>query len=56
MAVAERMLFIKGSLQSSDEFSPFIKLSVIRKFYCHFLESIYRISSCDKTQRKFIKT
>ena len=29
IAVAECMSFIKGSLQSSDEFAPFIKLSVI---------------------------
>ena len=56
IAVAQCMLFIKDSLQSSDEVAPFIKLSVIRKFYCHCLESTRRISSCDKTATKFIKT
>ena len=56
IAVAPCMLFIKDSLQSSDEVAPFIKLSVIRKFYCHCLESTRRISSCDNTATKFIKT
>ena len=36
-AVAKSQIFIKDSLQSSDEVAPFIKLSVIRKFYCHCL-------------------
>ena len=31
------MSFIKDSLQSSDEVAPFIKLSVVRKLYCHCL-------------------
>ena len=38
-AFAECMSFIEDSLQSSDEVAPFIKLSVVRKFYSHCLEN-----------------
>ena len=38
-AVAECMSFIEDSPQSSDEVAPFIKLSVMRKFY-YYLENL----------------
>ena len=34
------MLFIEDSLLSSGEIAPSMKLSVIQKFYCCFLENL----------------
>ena len=38
--VANCMSFIEDSVQSSTEVAPFIKLSVIQKFYCHCFENL----------------
>ena len=38
-ALAEVMMYIEDRLQScEDEVAPFVKLSEVRKFYCHCLE------------------
>ena len=47
------MSFVKDPLQSSDEVAPFIKLSVIQKFYCQFLENLKtHVSSVNATGLK----
>ena len=41
LALAEVMTYIEDRLQScEDKVAPFIKLSDVRKFYCHCLEQL----------------
>ena len=47
------MSFTEDSLQSSDEVTPFIKFSVIQKFYCHCLENLKaHVASVNVTRTK----
>ena len=41
LALAEVMMYTEDRLQScEDEVAPFVKLSEVRKFYCHCLEQL----------------
>ena len=44
LALAEVMMYIEDRLQScEDEVTPFVKLSEVRKFYCHCLEQLVAV-------------
>lgn len=49
------MLFRKDSPQNNNEVASFEKLPVIRKFYCHCLESTRLTSSCDNNEKVLLK-
>ena len=55
LALAEVMMYIEDRLQlCEDKVAPFIKLSDVRKFYCHCLEQLGAVfMTVNATERRY---
>ena len=56
LALAEVMMYIEDRLQScEDEVAPFIKLSEVRRFYCHCLEQLGAVLNATRLKEDILK-